>query len=266
MITLQHTAVSILALWDKNRDDSDKFFKELISLGWILLPDAIRAYVGPRQPSHFEETPDGTDVSWMEFPMPDTLWELNKEASSEVIEYYVAATPKCVVGERTNLSTFDRHNYTHPYFHEIRAHLLQDCILDEVVRKLVDVSNRFDDTFVVNHNHSVMTGNEFRKEIAVFEQIGFLHLVGEVYKKTGLLLNQDWYDKNVYPILLATYPRDLADNTYKYMRIPEEINLRIQKFDFDVSNEDVRIAGNNLVEVLDDMYAKAYLHTYRELC
>ena len=58
MITKQHTALSLMAFAMTEEDGSKKLldiyrFREMIP--WILLPDAIRAYVGPRQAGHHEE-------------------------------------------------------------------------------------------------------------------------------------------------------------------------------------------------------------------
>ena len=130
------------------------------------------------------------------------------------------------------------------------------------------MTQRFEDRFVVHHNHSiVLDGAELRKQITLFEQIGFLHLVGMVYKKTGILLNQRWFDENVHTALLEAYPVELAENTYKYMQIPEEIEQRINELDFELTqeDEDKLVITDELQRVLDEMYATAYFYTVREL-
>lgn len=263
MITLQHTAIFLMAASEKEVDIKT-------SIPWLLLPDAIRMYVGPRQASHFEVSTYETDVSWMEFPTREVLKELSKENVADLVKFYVSPrAPKCVIGEQTDIDEFDIRNYAHPHFRELRIHLIQDCILDKVLReKLVDVTQRFEDRFVVHHNHSiVLDGAELRKQITLFEQIGFLHLVGMVYKKTGILLNQRWFDENVHTALLEAYPVELAENTYKYMQIPEEIEQRINELDFELTqeDEDKLVITDELQRVLDEMYATAYFYTVREL-
>ena len=263
MITLQHTAIFMMVAAEKKEVN----VKE--SLPWLLLPDAIRMYVGPRQASHFEFSPDETDVSWMEFPSREILKEISKENVADLIKFYVSPkAPKCVIGEQTNLDEFDIRNYAHPHYHELRTHLVQDCILDKVLReKLVDVTNRFEDRFIVRHNRSIeLDGSELRKQITLFEQIGFMHLVGMVYKKTGILLNQRWFDENVHTALLEAYPEELAENTYKYMQIPEEIEQRISELDFELTEEDISkvVMTDELQRILDEMYATAYFYTVRE--
>ena len=56
MITLQHSLVTLFGL----RGNEEEFDKEV---PYVLIPDAIRRYCGPRPYSHFEENPDGTDIS-----------------------------------------------------------------------------------------------------------------------------------------------------------------------------------------------------------
>ena len=291
MITLQHTALALMAIadlnsrsktlvaagevWTRNGEESVARAKTMESfrnqIPWILLPDAIRMYVGPKQPSHFEDLPDGTDTAWMKFPTGDELAVYKKDALQEGVNFYISPnTPKCVIGENSNLEEFDIRNYDHPQYHQLRTHLLQDCVLDAVLRDdLVDVKDRFEDRFIVRHNRSLkLNGAELRQQIARFEQIGFLHLAGKVAKKCGIILNQEWFEENVHKVLLKSdYPEELAENTYKFMKIPDEINQRIGDLNFDLTDEDKEkiLLTDNLNRVLDSLYARAYKETIREL-
>ena len=265
MITLQHVALYFMALADKNHLFADVEMRMKNEIPWLLLPDAIRAYTGPRQMSHFEETPDQTDVSWMEFPMGETLQLLTKETAREVIATHMNADkyPKCVIGENTDLDTFDLHNYGHPNYRTLRIHLIQDRVLDEMLRRfLVDATGRFEDHYVLRKNSDiVLNGIELRKQVSLFEEWGLLHLVGKIYHKTGVLLNQKWFDEYVDTVLHnSAYPEDLADNTYRYMRIPEEIEAKINALDFEIP-EDLEIFGlrgkEELTEKWDLMYSVA---------
>ena len=271
MITLQHSAVWAIAAMSKAPDDRTFQSRLIRDIPWLLFPDAIRAYTGPRQMSHFEETPDKTDVSWMEFPTGDVLRLLTKETAKEVIKMHMNAEkyPKCVIGEDTHLEVFDRHNYGHHAYHALRTHLIQDVILDEVLREeLVDVTGRFEDRFVVRHNRNiVLNGSELRYQVKLFEEWGLLHLIGKIYHRTGVLLNQRWYEDNVHGVLLRSdYPEDLAENTYRYMAIPAEIEAHINALDFNAS-EKVKIfdlGGEELADIWDWMYSVAIRETERE--
>lgn len=270
MITLQHSAVYVLALNSKANTTYEFSCRLEKEIPWLLLPDAIRAYTGARQTSHFEELPDKTDVSWMKFPYGKILSELTKENSKEMILMHLSKnTPKCVIGEETRLEVFDSKNYGHPNYHQLRCHLIQDYILDKSLRGLVDVTGRFNDEFIVNSNRTLkLDGKLLREQVALFEKYGFLHLVGKVYEKTGFLLNQEWFDKNVREALLnSDYPKDLAENTYRFMKIPDDIEARINERDFELTKEDKEkiIIADNLEDTLDDMYSLAYQYTWAEL-
>lgn len=263
MITRQHTALTFMAFGSKETVHS---FKHAIP--WVLLPDAIRAYSGPRQMSHFEETADGTDTAWMIFPNEMTLRALSKDNFEEKVRFYRPdGYPKCVIGEATSLNTFDVKNYGHPYYHALRMHMIQDIILDNVLRdRLVEVNGRFKDEFRVRWNHQTIDGATLREQVAMFEKLGFIHLAGKVYERTGHILNQKWFEEYVLEPLKAQYPEDLAENTFKYMRLTEEEDARITAKKFELTAEDKEgfILCDNLEEVLDMMYMEAYYHTVRE--
>lgn len=274
MITKQHTALTLMALAmaeDDNRKLVDIYrFREMVP--WILLPDAIRAYVGPRQAGHHEEWIDedgNKQTSWMEYPCANALKKCSKETAEKWIKYHVVSGIKpCVIGEATQIDVFDEHNNAHYSYHLLRTHLLQDIVLDNMLRRnFVDVSGRFEDRFVIKHNGKVIDGKELRRLVALYEEVGFIHLIGAVFNKTGILLTREWFDENVYPALLEVYPKDLADNTYKYMVISDEVNERIKKLDFTLTQEEIDSVGftDELMYFLDDMYLEALYRSIDEL-
>ena len=268
MKTLQHAALFFMAFCAKYDSREMDIFKEKVP--WVLLPDGIRAYVEPRQIFHYEITPDGEDVSWGKFPEPEDLVLMNKENTRRMVKTHFVPEkyPKCVIGEETQLEVFDAQNFGHTQFHLLRIHFLQDMVLDYVLREVfVDVSQRFADKFTLKTAaNSVINGEELRAEISEFEMIGFLHLVGKIYNLTGILLNQKWFDENVMCALKeSAYPADLAESTYGYMRIPTDIEYRINMLDFDISAEKCfGITGTELENVLDFMYSQAYIETVSE--
>lgn len=264
MITRQHTAITMMAHGNKGTLQTFKH-----EIPWTLLPDAIRAYSGPRQMSHFEQTPDGTDCAWMIFPSETVLRELSKDNFGKAVKSYrPEAYPKCVIGEATDVEMFDVKNYGHSHYHALRMHMIQDIILDNVLRdKLVSVNDRFKDQFTVKWNHQVIDGATLRKQVAMFENLGFIHLAGKVYESTGKLLTNIWLEENVLQPLKKAYPADLAENTFKYMRLSAEEDARIFSMNFNLTAADKEgfILCDNLEDVLDEMYALAYYHTAREL-
>lgn len=267
MVTLQHTAITFMSEWAKTRNVMAILPEQI---PWIILPDAVRAYIGPRQPSHFETLPDGTDVSWVRFPDGDVLKEMTKETASQMMEIHLASGIRsCVIGEETQIDLFDQKNFAHPYFHELRSHMLQDMLLDMALREdMVDVKGRFEDRFVVRHNtQCVLDGKQLREQVKLFEELGFLYLVGKIYQQSGALLNGEWFANVVYPALQEVYPQDLADTTFKFMKIPEYIEKRINAMDFSIRDEDRTkvLITPDLEGAYDKLYSAAMLYTCREL-
>lgn len=244
MITLQHSLVTLL-----NLDGDIKSFKKEIP--YVLLPDAIRAYSGPRQYSHFEESADGHDVSWMQFPV--NVKRMSKNKMGDMGRYLVSDIPNCCIGEKTNLDTFFKYN-THlrgEYRNGVIRHLTQDIVFDDFVREEIDCSRKYDGIFVLQDG-TVVDDKGVRKDIATMEQQGVYQLAKMVYDKYHIVANQEWFDNNVLPALQKVYPSDLAENTYKYMKIDSEINECITACDFS-KIDDYKVSSVRFCE----MYEKA---------
>ncbi len=267
MITLQHSALYIMALAAKRKSNYLTEFMEEVP--YILLPDAIRAYIGPRQAGHFEMAPNELECSWMKYPCEQTIRSLTRDNAAGMIEYHVVpALPKCVIGEKTNIKEFDVMNWGHRHYHSLRIHMLQDCVMDSVLRdKMVYVTKRFEDKFAVRHNGAIIDGAMLRQQITLFETLGFLRLAGKIYCNTGTIMNQGWFERNVLSAMMDLYPEDLATNTYKFMKISEDMNNRISNRKFDLTEEEKAsiIVTDNPERLMDEMYSEAYLKTYYEL-
>ena len=178
MITRQHSAILFWALVLRvGKDKASKSFKKEIP--WAVLPDGIRAYIAPRQASHFEDGIDGRGA-WMRYPSAEVLKDLTRESAKRQIKYYVPDSfPKCVIGEETQLWMFDYTNSEHEHYHALKTHLIQDCILDEVLREnLIEAIMRFQDKFVVRCSGQIIDGAELRRQVTLFEELGFIHLLG----------------------------------------------------------------------------------------
>ena len=273
MLTKQHIGVYTLALAKKlSLSGNEKLLDSKLQeeIPFVVLPDAIRMYVGARQAGHFEQTPDGTDVGWMIYPSEEELRSLTSENATKIIKHYVPEGFKpCVIGEQSSIKEFTLRNWSHKHFASLRCHLIQDCILDEVLRTyLIDHTNRFKDSFTVLNNETMeIDGQTLRDQVSKFEELGFLKLAGAVYNSTGILLNQAWFEQNVWPALERVYPKDLAQNTYKYMAISESQNQRICKKNFDLTDSEKKsvFISQDLDKVLDVLYSNAYIQTYYEL-
>ncbi len=270
MITRQHVACYVMALATKFSSKNALDQQLLKTIPYVLLPDAIRSYIGQRQPSHFECTPYSKSVSWIEFPTPKVLKNLSKETFSEQVNYYLAhGYPKCVIGEDTLISKFDIKNHNHPYYNIIRIHLLQDKCFDDMLRNnLVDCTHRFNNQFIVNHNRNIiLDGQVLREQINLYEEYGFIHLVNKVFKFTGILLDGDWFDKYVLTSLLEAYPEDLALNTYKYIKFSDTLNQRIKHHELKLSQEEIDsiFIAEDVIQSLNDLYSEAIHLTYQEL-
>lgn len=269
MVTKQHIALYTKALASKMGDTREFYHRFMDEVPYLVLPDAVRAYIGARQPSHFEIRPDGTDNAWMRFPDEKALKLLTADNAAELIEYHVDDdVPKCIIGETIKLEAFDRLNWGHPHFHSLRIHILQDMVMDKVVcEKMYDTRKRFKDEFYPYYNRSrTMTSKEVREEIGTFERLGFLVAAGNVYRSTGILMNRDWFNRYVFTGLTMAYAEDLAQKTYSFMTISDDVNSRINQCNFELTDEEKASLGSpELLTIMNEMLCDAYLATYHEL-
>jgi hypothetical protein len=241
MKTTTHSAFTFLADMERYEGFPQEFIyhKYRKMIPYALLPDAIRRYVGPRQASHFENGVDGGN-SWMEFPEAATLKVLSKENVSELVKFSVLEGIKpCVIGEYTNLPAFNAHNLGHTQYIALATHMVQDDKLDYYLReKMIDVADRYDDKFVIRHSGEVIDGKTLRQQVSIFEDLLFLKIAGIVYHKTRTVLNARWFEENVYSPLCCVYSQDLADGTFKFMKMSDELNARIEKLDFELTDDE----------------------------
>ena len=264
MITKQHIAITTWAMLSKGKNMEDV----MKAIPYAVLPDAIRMFVGQRQPSHFERHPDGQDISWMRFPEGESLKKLSKESLTDSVSWYLAENiPAAVIGEESELTTFDKFNGDLAHYHEIRTHIIQDILLDTVLREqMINPDGRFEDTFAVRHSGTKMNGKELRSQVALFEELGFIKLVGLVYQNTGVLLNKEWFDTYVQKAMYDAYPEDMAQNTYRFMKISEDVDHRLRAHNFELPQEekDSVYMAEDLDAILDAMYEEAYKATCKE--
>lgn len=287
MITLQHSLVTLLSELAQTKDNEGKNKVEDAvkkEIPYVLIPDAIRRYMGPRPYSHFEQTPDGSSISWMHFPT--NLKTVSKDNIENSVNHFLAEGYRpCVLGEETHIEKFKETNGDLPsdYYYGVLKHLTQDSIFDEWIRKGIglDCSRRFDsmhspeettaknigvykfkrprksDTgeIIKDNEGNVVTdeetldGAQVRNLIAEIENQGVYILAYLLNEKYGITANQEWFDKNVKGPLDEVYSQDLSNGTYNYMKIPEEINERITKGDWTHLNKGI---------IPYDVYRKMY--------
>lgn len=246
MLSIQHIMCGALSM------DRSRFENQAAAL---VFPDAIRAYSGQRQYSHFEKAPDGTDVSWWSFPTD--MKHVSKESVQKSLQehaHLVADIPPCVVGEETDVDAFYQHNQnlSPDMFQGIEMHLRQDCELDAFVREKIDCSDRYADRFVMDGQ--VYDGKGVRQLIGRMEQYGIYYLAHELYEQKGIVANQDWLNSYVKPLLDEAYPQDLADKTFSFMKIAAPYATYITQRDW-----------SHLSEVPDGLTMEDYHNFYEDV-
>lgn len=250
MLTIQHSLITLLIL-----DGDMEKFRSVIP--YVLLPDAIRCYTGARQLSHFEVNSDNSDVSWMQFPLD--LKTLNKENVHEVVKSHLADNIKsCCIGETTMIPTFLKYNKHLPliYHTGVELHLTQDFEYDDFIRNHIDCSKKYDDIFTVNGN--TFNGKDVRRIIAEVEEDGVAILEQWIYSKYHIGANQEWFKENVYNVICKVYSKELADNTYKYMKIRDDIEVAIHSQDWHSVKYNKTINAEDYIKMYHNVIRKSY--------
>ena len=107
-------------------------------------------------------------------------------------------------------------------------------MFDNFIRTEIDCSKKYDDIFVFNNK--TMNGKELRTLIADIEQQGIYIMAYRLYKKWDMTVNQAWFERNIRPILEEEYCSDLADKTFSYMKIREDVDELISRHDWSKLN------------------------------
>lgn len=229
MLSLQHFMHSIVLTNMEQNSEHTEY------LACSVLPDAVRAYTGLRQYSHFEISEDKKDCSYIVFP--STPKQCTKDILDACPKHLVENIKPCVIGEDTLYTEFYRLHNTEtmdpPMFEGIFTHLIQDAMFDFVVRSLVDCSRRYDDIFVYKKTGEHWNGKQMRKFIEDSEQYGIYVLAELIYKKHGEVTNNKWVQNYVKSVLEMHYPEDLAKKTLSFMKIDDKIDKWITNKEFD---------------------------------
>lgn len=302
-------AIFLMAYVDKMGDTRDFYPSLMNEIPWLLLPNAFRAYLGKRQPSHSESN------ARLVYPDAETLRKTTKTNFDDMVKYYLPDDiTQSIIGGKIDLGSFDQDNRNHEHFNTLRGHLLLDGLFrDLVCSEMYDVRNQFDDEFVpycnrpmtgkevlteigvfkmleglemddetrenlynalnstqkrfVHHGKRVLTGKQVKQEIGVFERLSFLAYAGKVYEATGILMNRMWFEFYVNTPLRMTYSEELAKLTYSYVTISPEVDDRINRHEFALTDEEIASLGSpDHLAIMDEFFLKGHELMRREIC
>lgn len=228
MLSIQHAM--LLQSYKKNNTERE--------MAGVVYPDAIRAYSGRRELSHFEKSSDGKETSYMKFPSSmKTSEEAVKRLLNQPNVTYLSSNIKtAAIGEDTDINKFyDTNKHLDPTLHKaIEWHLKQDIEFDRFIRNEIDCSGKYEDKFVFNGKE--MDGKETRALIGDIEQHGIYVLAHRLYEEQGITANQQWLQDEVAPALDSEYNSELAKKTFSFMNIKPEYNELITNHDWSKLN------------------------------
>ena len=207
----------------------------------LLLPDAIRMY-GPRQVFHFTEHPvTGKCSSVVIKTTPNQLKGIKGKLETNL----QSDIPKAAVDEMSHPEVFAELN---PAWvgSGYETHLYQDMAWDTWIRTLIDVSGRFDDKFVYNRTGRVVDGATLRKDLFPMDDLFFIAVAKRIQTEYGITIDADWFEKHVHQNLLRDYDEELAENTWKYINVPE-LDKQIVLPEF-VTQEEIEAEIDKIVE------------------
>ena len=68
--------------------------------------------------------------------------------------------------------------------------------------------------------------------ITAIEDDGIAYLSKYIKDTFNISVNQAWFDENIKPIFYNAYSKELADNTYKYVKVRDDINQALRTGNF----------------------------------
>ena len=237
MLTMNHSITKIASMLHEGQDINN--FDTIVSQ--LLLPDAIRMY-GPRQVFHFTEHPvTGKCSSVVIKTTPNQLNGIKNHLETNL----QSDIPKAAVDEMSHPEVFAELN---PAWvgSGYETHLYQDMAWDTWIRTLIDVSDRFNDRFVYNRTGRVVDGATLRKDLFPMDDLFFIAVAKRIQTEYGITIDADWFEEHVHKSLLRDYDEELAENTWKYINVPE-LDKQIDLPEF-VTQEEIEAEIDKIVE------------------
>lgn len=229
METVQHVGLYAWALLNEFKTPRGvQKFSEVFSrnIPWVLFLDASESMGEAHKASHFEQFSNG--VAYMQVPSPESVKESEKLNIPCYIPEGVVSTK---VREKIDMDSFWRKNRSHPYRRELGIHLLQDDIINQILKKyIVNTSQAYRDLYYpYTGSAKYMDGKTLQRYIDLWKKKGTLYLVGKILEQTEILMDNNWLEENVLPALQYTFSPSLAEELWRKIRFSEFENSRIKK-------------------------------------
>lgn len=253
MLSIQH----VLCLWlyctecdlGEPRDEA---------VAAVVYPDAIRAYTKVRGYSHFEVGDDG-DRSYMKFPC--SMKADQEEVSSLLNKFgHLAHKDKvCAIDNLTGEQGVELCIQKNSTLDDVMLggivwHLRQDTVFDDFIREVIDCSKMKKDVYTVNGK--ILNGKELRGLIHLIEMHGIYALAKRLYLETNMTVNNTWLKIHIERSLKNSYNEELADKTFSFMKIDDDIDRYITNHDWSHIGEGLPIKYRGLSGY--DMYMSLY--------
>lgn len=260
LTVLLHIAISFIAYSRKNRTVWPEEDKMNNAVGWILLPDAMSGLLNAKV-SHCRSG------SWVEFPSGVVLKQLTKKVAKQILSYKIAKGGSGGFGDIL-LDEFEKKNYAHQNFHDLKSHIMRDKFLEDFFLEKI-IEKQQSNSYILRRNRRIiMTETDFFKELQEFQNAWFLYLVGKINKNYYILLNQKWFEDNVYRTIEDSYyPPSMMTNVKKMLTIPASVEEKINAEDFCMDEYDslFDMSVPELMEVFDDLTYHLLIITEQEL-
>lgn len=228
MLSIQHILCGVAS--------KDRIDREYI--GACIYPDAIRAYTGRREYSHFEAASEGNSIAGFAFPddmkadRETVQKQLNETGHMDIDHIRTAA-----IGEETVMDAYEYENkHLKPeMFYAIRDHLCEDRLFDSFIRNEIDCSGKYEDQYIFDGQE--LNGKDARALIGKIEQYGIYILAEKIYDTKGITTDESWLKETVKPALDEVYNPELSDKTFSFMKLDPQIQEWITNHDFSHTEE-----------------------------
>ena len=230
-----------------------EWFSE-IGAAQVIMNDSIRAYVGPREYTHFSQNPRTGKVSWMRFPESDMkTW--TKEILEGMEKFSAGKIGTAVVDEATVPEEFWLHNAQTPQNEHLYLHLVQDKTYDRFIRTVIDTSRRYEDIYAFGGE--TMTGAQLRGQgmerwtrglLNELDDQFFVRLVKRYHEATDSMVDFTWISMAMEDAIKQCYSAELAEATLKFVTLSYKANGIIETLGRSKFDEEVWPVPNALVD------------------
>ena len=205
----------------------------------LLLPKAMELY-GEERHTHFIEDPHTKQVSAIVIKSNPTNM---KNLQFTIEENQEKRTKKPIINGIIHNEIFREKNSEWEET-AYSTHLYQDnAWYLWITHRIVENMKNYEGKYIYRRTGEIVGEETLKKNLEELNEIIFQRFFEKIHTEYGILADEKWFEQHVYANLLKNYSKELAEYTWKDIKIPSRQTKKLPDF---ISEEELRYGINKL--------------------